>query len=86
MVPDIHIMSESRSTMICWVIGRPVLQSVGTDKSGTVYCKSPNPSVLGGLSAGHPAGPSVDLYNARILIFDNSILSKLLIQYSIITL
>jgi len=34
---------------------------------GMVRCKSPNPSGLGGLSAGRTAGPPVDLYN--VLVF-----------------
>jgi hypothetical protein len=33
----------------------------------TVRCKSPNQSGLGGLSAGCPAGPSVDVFN--VLVF-----------------
>jgi hypothetical protein len=36
---------------------------------GTVQCKSRNPSALGGLSAGRPAGPSVDLYNVLVFAF-----------------
>jgi len=72
--------------MICWVIGCPVLQYIGTIKSSIVHCKSPTPSVLGGLSAGRPAVQFVDLYNALVLIFDNSILTKSLIPYSIIIL
>jgi len=48
-------------------IGGPGCQYTRTVNSGPVRCKSPNPSELGRLSAGRPAGPSVDLYN--VLVF-----------------
>jgi len=66
-VPDSHFGSASRSKPNCCQIGGPGCLHTRTVNSGTVRCKSPNPSGLGGLSAGRPAGPSVDLYN--VLVF-----------------
>jgi len=66
-VPDRHFGSGSGSELNRCQIGGPGCQHTRTVNPGTVRCKSPNPSGLGGLSAGHPAGPSVDLYN--VLIF-----------------
>jgi hypothetical protein len=66
-VPAGHVGSGSGSKPNSCQIGGPVCQHTGTANSGTVRCKSPNPSGLGGLSAGRPAGPSVDLYN--VLVF-----------------
>ena len=66
-VPDRHFGSGSGSEPIRCQIGGPGGQHTRTVNSGMVRCKSPNPSGLGGLSAGRPAGPSVDLYN--VLIF-----------------
>ena len=66
-VPDRHLGSGSGSEPNRCQIGGPGCQHTRTVNSGTVRCKSPNQSGLGGLSAGRPAGPSVDLYN--VLIF-----------------
>jgi len=66
-VPDRHFGSGCGSEPNRCQIGGPGCQHTRTVNSGTVRCKSPNPSGLGGLSAGRPAGPSVDLYN--VLIF-----------------
>jgi len=67
MVPDLHFRSGSRSKLNHYQIGGPGCQHTGTVNSGIVGCKSPNPSGLGGLSAGRPAAHSVDLYN--VLVF-----------------
>jgi hypothetical protein len=66
-VPDRHSWSGSGSELNSWQIGSPGSQHTRTVNSGTVRCKSPNPSGLGGLSAGRPAGPSVELSN--VLVF-----------------
>jgi len=67
-VPDRHFGSGSGSKPNRCQIGGPgSIQQTRTVNSGTVRCKCPNPSGLGVLSAGHPAGPSVDLYN--VLVF-----------------
>jgi hypothetical protein len=66
-VPDRHFGSGSGSEPNRCQIGGPGCQHTRTVDSGTVRCKSPNPSGLGGLSAGRTAGPSVDLYN--VLVF-----------------
>ena len=66
-VPDRHFGSRSGSEPNHCQIGGPGCQHTRTVDSGTVRCKSPNPSGLGGLSAGRTAGPSVDLYN--VLVF-----------------
>jgi len=66
-VPDHHLGSGSGSEPNRCKIGGPGFQYTRTVNSGLVRCKSPNPSELGGLSAGRPAGPSVDLYN--VLVF-----------------
>jgi len=44
-------------------------QYTRTVNSGTVRWTFHNPSELGGLSAGCPAGPSVDSYNALVFCF-----------------
>jgi hypothetical protein len=62
-----HFGSGSGSKPNRCQIGGPGCQHTRTVNSGTVRCKSPNPSGFGGLSAGRPAGPSVDLYN--VLVF-----------------
>jgi len=66
-VPDHHFGSGSGSKPNRCQIGGPGCQHTRTVNSGTVRCKSPKPSGLGRLSAGRPAGPSVDLYN--VLVF-----------------
>ena len=66
-VPDRHFGSGSGSKANRSQIGGPGCQHARTVNSGTVRCKSPNSSGLGGLSAGRPAGPSVDLY--IVLVF-----------------
>jgi len=66
-VPDRHFGSGSVSEPNRCQIGGPGCQHTRSVDSGTVRCKSPNPSGLGGLSAGRTAGPSVDLYN--VLVF-----------------
>ena len=58
--------SGSVSQLNCCQIGSPGCQYTRTINSGTVQCKSPNLSELGGLSSGHAAGPSVDSYNALV--------------------
>jgi hypothetical protein len=55
-------------------------QHTHTVNAGTVRCKSPNPSALGALSAGHPMGPSVDLYN--VLLFAVGELYIIKIRYT----
>ena len=66
-VPDRHFGSGSGSELNRCQIGGPGCQYTRTVNSGLVRCNSPNPSELGRLSAGRPAGPSVDLYN--VLVF-----------------
>ena len=66
-VPDCHFGSGSGSEPNCCQIGGPGCHHTRSVDSGTVRCKSPNPSELGGLSAGRTVGPSVDLYN--VLVF-----------------
>jgi len=66
-VPDRHFGSGSGSEPNHCQTGGPGCQHTRTVDSGTVRCKSTNPSGLGGLSAGRTAGPSVDLYN--VLVF-----------------
>jgi len=66
-VPDRHSSSGSGSEPNRCQIGGPGCQYSRTDNSGTVRCQYSNLSELGGLSAGRPAGPSVDLYN--VLVF-----------------
>jgi len=68
----------------CW-IGSFCSQSMQTVHSCMVQWKCPKPSELGGWSAGRPAGPSVDSYNALVLQSDNSFLSKSCIQQPIIS-
>ena len=67
MVPDRHLVSRSGSEPKRCQNGCTDCQYTRTVNSGMVGCKSPNLSGLGGLSAGCPAGPSVDLYN--VLVF-----------------
>jgi len=67
MVPDRHFWSGSGSEPNRCQIGGPGCQHTRIVNSGTVQFKSPNPSGFGGLSAGCPVGPSVDLYN--VLVF-----------------
>jgi len=62
-VPDRHFGSRSGSELNRYKIGGPDCQYTRTMNWGTVLCQSSNPSDLGRLSAGRPAGPSVDLYN-----------------------
>jgi len=50
-------------------IAGPGRQYTRTINSGTVRWTSQNPSQLGGLSAGCPAGRSVDSYNALVFCF-----------------
>jgi len=76
MVPDRHFGSGSGSELNCRQIGCPGCQYTLTVNSGPVRCKSPNPSELGGLSAGRPVGPSVDLYNVLVLQLDKCMSSK----------
>ena len=59
--------SGSRSEPNHCQIRGPGCQHTRTVNSGTDQYKSPNPSGLGGLSVGRPAGPSVDLYNALVV-------------------
>jgi len=66
-VPGRHSGYGSGSTPNCCQIGGPGWEHTRTVHLGTVQCSSPNMSGLGGLSAGRPAGPSVDLYN--VLVF-----------------
>jgi len=54
--------SRSGSHPNCSQIGCQGCESTQTVNSGTVQWKSPNPSEFGGLSAGRPAGLSVDSY------------------------
>ena len=65
-VPDHHFGSGSRSKPKRWQIGGPGHQSTRTPHSGTVPWCTPNPSELGGLSAGCPAGPSIDSHKAGV--------------------
>jgi len=78
-VPDRHFRSGSGSEPNRCQIGRWGCQHTRTVDSGTVRCKSPNPSGLGGLSAGRTAGPSVDLYN--VLVFAVAYLNIIKIRY-----
>jgi len=66
-VPDRHFGSGFGSKPNRCQNGGPGCQHTRTVNSGTVRCKSPNQSGLGGLSAGRPAGPSVDGY--YVLVF-----------------
>jgi len=66
-VPDRRFGSGYRSEPTRFQIGCPGPQCTGTINSGTVRWTSHNLSELGGLSAGCPAGPSVDSYNALVL-------------------
>jgi len=66
-VVDRHFGCGSGSEPNHCQIGAQGCHYTRTVNSATVRCKSPNPSELGGLSAGRPAGPSVDLYN--VLVF-----------------
>jgi hypothetical protein len=66
-VPDRHFGSRSRLEPTSCQTGGTGNQQTRTVNLGTVRCKSPNPSGLGGLSAGRPPGASADLYH--VLIF-----------------
>jgi len=70
-VLDRHFGSGSGSEPNPCQISGLGCQHTQTVNSGTVRCKSPNPSGLGGLSVGRPVGPSVDLYNILVLQLDN---------------
>jgi hypothetical protein len=65
-VPDRHFGSGSGSKPNHCQIGGPGRQLTRTAHSGMVPWLTPNPSELGGLSAGHPAGPSIDSYQAVV--------------------
>jgi len=60
MVRDCHFESGSSLDLHCHQIGSLGCQYTPTVISGTVGWKYLNPSELSGLSAGCPAGPSVD--------------------------
>jgi hypothetical protein len=75
-----HFGSGSGSEPTRCQIGGPGCQHTPTVNSGTVRCKSPNPSWLGGLSAGRPAGPAVDLYNILVSVVGSLYIIK--IRYS----
>jgi len=64
MVLDHHFRSGSRSNPNHWQIGGPGCQWTQTFTWGTVRWLTLNPFELGGLSAGHPAGPSIDSIKA----------------------
>jgi hypothetical protein len=66
-VPDCHYGSWYGSEPNNCDIGGLGCQQTRTINLGTVQCNSPNPSGLGGLTAGCPACPSVDLY--KVLVF-----------------
>jgi len=84
MVPDLHFTSGSRSKSISFLIGGPSCRSTRTVNSDTVRWQTPNPSEWGGLSAGRPAGPSIDSYKNPVLEFVHTILSKSRFQQPII--
>jgi len=63
-IPDRHFGSGSGSKLNGCQIGGLGFQLTRTAHSGMVPWKTPNPSELGGLSAGRPAGPSIDSYKA----------------------
>jgi len=66
MVLDHCFGSGSLSELNCHQIGGLGCQYTRTVNSGTVQWLSPNPSELGGLSAGRPAGSSKHSYNALV--------------------
>jgi len=61
---DRHFGSGSGSKPNRCQNGSPGRQKTRTAHLVTVPWKTPNPSELGGLSAGRPAGPSLDSYKA----------------------
>jgi hypothetical protein len=77
MIPDPHFGSGSGSEPNFCQMGGPCYEHTQTVNLGTVRCKSPNLSGLGGLSADCPEGSSVDLYNVLVLQLDNWTLFKL---------
>jgi len=78
-VLDRPVRSGSRSKPNCHQFGDPGWQFTPTVNSRTVRWKSPTLSELGGMSAGCPAGTSIDCIRLLILQFDNSGSSKLCI-------
>ena len=66
MGQDSHLRSGCRLKANCCEIGGPGPQYTQPANLVMVRRKSPNPSELSGLSTGHPAGPSVDSYNALV--------------------
>jgi len=66
-VPDRHFKSGSRSKLNHYQIGGLGCLYTRTVNSGMVQWKSPKPSELGGLSAGCPAGPSINSYKALVV-------------------
>ena len=67
MVPDHHTGSGSVSDPNWCQIDVPGCQLTQSVNSGTIRWQTPNLSALGELSAGHPVGPSIDVYN--VLVF-----------------
>jgi len=66
MVPDRHFGIRSRSKLNHCQIGNPGRHWIRTVNSCTARWYDPNPSELGGLSVGRPAGPSIDSYKALV--------------------
>jgi len=85
MVQDHGFGSESCSIHNGCQVGGPGCPYIRTLIWGMVHWKPPNPSDLGWLPTGCPAGPSVDSYNAFILLFDNSITSISQIQKPVVS-
>jgi len=65
-VPDRCLGPGSGSNRKCFQIGCPGSQYTGKVNLGPVRWKSSNLSELGRLAAGHPAGLSVESYNALV--------------------
>jgi hypothetical protein len=68
IVPECHFESGTESEKNFSHFGSVGIQHTHTVNSGIVQLISSNPSELGGLSAGFPAGPLVDSYYTPVYL------------------
>jgi hypothetical protein len=66
-VPDLNLGSRSGSKPNRWQICCPGYEYTQTVNAGTVRWWTDNPSKFGGLSAGRPAGPSIDSFKTLVI-------------------